>query len=133
MATILKHSKQRDAIIAMLRERYDHPTAEQLYTDLKQEYPKISLGTVYRNLALLESMGEIMKLSSAGESDRFDGNANNHYHFECTECRCVFDVPIPVQKELEAAAAKALNAKICSHSLIFRGVCENCLNLIEKD
>ena len=133
MAAVLKHSKQREAIITMLRSRYDHPTAEQLYADLKKDYPKISLGTVYRNLALLESMGEIMKVSSSGESDRFDGNADNHYHFECTECKCVFDVDMPVCTELEKTAEKALNAKVFGHSLVFYGVCENCRSILGKD
>lgn len=131
MAVLLKHSKQRDAIISMLRSRYDHPTAEQLYTDLKKKYPKISLGTVYRNLALLESMGEIMKISSSGESDRFDGNANNHYHFECKECKCVFDIDMPVQATLNETAAQAINAEIHDHSLIFYGICKSCRKFLE--
>lgn len=117
----------------MLRERYDHPTAEQLYTDLKQKYPKISLGTVYRNLALLESMGEIMKLSSSGGSDRFDGNAHTHYHFECNSCGNVFDINMPVQTELNATASQSLDAEIHGHSLMFYGVCKNCRKALKNN
>lgn len=131
LPALLKHSKQREAILSMLRSRYDHPTAEQLYTDLKKEYPKISLGTVYRNLALFESLGEIMKISTSGESDRFDGNANNHYHFECKECNCVFDIDIPLQVALNDTVAQAMNAEIYNHSLIFYGICKNCRKLLD--
>ena len=133
MSALLKHSKQREAIISMLQSRCDHPTAEQLYTDLKREYPKLSLGTVYRNLALLESMGEIKKLSSSGESDRFDGKTKNHYHFVCTECDRLFDIDMPVRTELENTASKLFPGEIHDHSLMFYGICKNCLELLGKD
>ena len=61
---MLKHSKQRDAIKNFLADRYDHPTAETVYLNIKKEFPNISLGTVYRNLSLLAEIGEIQKLSS---------------------------------------------------------------------
>lgn len=127
MAIAIKHSRQRDAIINMLRSRYDHPTAEQLYTDLKPDYPKLSLGTVYRNLSLLEDMGELIKISSTGTSERYDGNVGAHYHFACEECGSVDDVPIPVEIKLEDAAHKAIGAMVKRHSTIFYGVCKKCL------
>lgn len=127
MATAIKHSRQRDAILTMLRSRYDHPTAEQLYTDLKPDFPKLSLGTVYRNLSLLADMGEVIKISSTGTSERYDGNVGAHYHFSCEECGCVDDVPIPVELKLEEAAHKAIGAKVNKHSTVFYGICKNCL------
>ena len=127
MSTTLKHSKQRDAILSMLRSRYDLPTAEQLYTELKEEFPKLSLGTVYRNLALLESLGEIVRISADDASDRFDGNAHNHYHFACQICKRVDDVPIPVDLELDKAVHDALGAKVNKQTAIFFGVCKKCL------
>ena len=127
MATTLKHSKQRDAILAMLRSRYDHPTAEQLYTDLKGDFPKLSLGTVYRNLSLLESLGEVIKISSDGTCEHYDGNVGEHYHFACEDCGCVDDVPIPVDFEIDNIAHEATGARIKRHSTIFFGICKNCL------
>ncbi len=126
MERTLKYSRQREAILESLRSRYDHPTAEQLYIDLKAKYPKISLGTVYRNLALLESIGDIVKISTNAESDRFDGCAENHYHLACTKCGGVSDVDMPVNAGLDAIAEKYTKAEIKTHSLIFYGVCENC-------
>ena len=73
MAT-LKYSRQRESIKENLMHRRDHPTADMIYTDIRKIYPNISLGTVYRNLALLSDLGEIRKLTVDGGADRFDGN-----------------------------------------------------------
>lgn len=58
---MMKYSRQREAIKAYLMERQDHPTAEMVYMSVRETNPKISLGTVYRNLSLLVSLGEIQK------------------------------------------------------------------------
>ena len=94
MIIILKYSKQREAIKSFLVGRYDHPTAETVYLGIKQEFPNISLGTVYRNLSLLSDIGEIQKLSTGIGPDRFDGNAAPHYHFICTRCGRVLDIDL---------------------------------------
>ena len=55
--TALKHSKQRELIKAFLMTRKDHPTADVVYTNVRQQNPNISMGTVYRNLTLLADLG----------------------------------------------------------------------------
>ena len=75
---MLKRSKQRESIKKFLISRYDHPTAETVYMNIKEEFPNISLGTVYRNLSLLADIGEIQKLSTGIGPDRFDGNPKPH-------------------------------------------------------
>ena len=97
---MIKRSKQRDAIQQCLIGRYDHPTAETVYMDIKDEFPNISLGTVYRNLSLLADLGEIQKLTVSGGPDRFDGNPKPHYHFGCRSCGCVMDLDLPQQDAL---------------------------------
>lgn len=126
MERTIKYSRQREAIIENLRSRYDHPTAEQLYSDLKAKYPKISLGTVYRNLALLESMGDVVKISTNADSDRFDGNVKNHYHFACIKCGGVIDVDMPVNDKLDSMVEDLTKCDVKTHSLIFYGTCEKC-------
>ena len=91
---MLKHSKQRDAIKNFLADRYDHPTAETVYLNIKKEFPNISLGTVYRNLSLLAEIGEIQKLSTGIGPARFDGNTAPHYHFICNCCGNVLDLNV---------------------------------------
>lgn len=126
MATSVRYSKQREAIREMLVNRYDHPTAEQLYRDLRRDFPKISLGTVYRNLSLLESMGEVIKISATSESEHFDGNVDNHYHFCCTSCGAITDVELPVNENLNSMVEEITKADVKTHSLIFYGICEKC-------
>ena len=79
MAT-LKYSRQRESIKEFLTGRTDHPTADFVYENMKQIYPNISLGTVYRNLSLLADLGEIQKLSSFGGADRFDARTALYVH-----------------------------------------------------
>ena len=76
----LKYSRQRESIKLFLMNRKDHPTADMVYVNMREKFPHISLGTVYRNLSLLAEIGEITKISTEGP-DRFDANQNPHYHF----------------------------------------------------
>ena len=83
----LKYSRQREAIKNYLEGRKDHPTADMVYTAIREVYPNISLGTVYRNLTLLAKQGEISKISCGETSDRFDIRTDPHYHFICEKMR----------------------------------------------
>ena len=87
----LKYSRQRESIKRFLLSRYDHPTADTVYLHVKEEFPNISLGTVYRNLALLTDLGEIIKITTDG-ADRFDGHVDPHSHFICRKCHSLFDI-----------------------------------------
>ena len=85
--TTLKKSRQRDAIVAFLKTRKDHPTADTVYKEIRNSIPNISLGTVYRNLSLLSERGEIMRLVCDGKVDRFDADVSPHCHFICKSCK----------------------------------------------
>ena len=82
----LKYSRQRESIKACLMSRKDHPTADALYTSIREQFPNISLGTVYRNLNLLVELGEIRKLSCGDGTDHFDYDTSPHYHYVCRQC-----------------------------------------------
>lgn len=91
----MKYSRQRAAILSFLRSRRDHPTAELVYSNVKAEFPNISLGTVYRNLNQLAEAGMIAKHSFGGVGiDHFDYNTSPHYHFVCSCCSAVIDLPV---------------------------------------
>lgn len=80
----MKYSRQRAAILSFLQSRRDHPTAETVYTSVKEAFPNISLGTVYRNLNQLAEAGMIAKHSfGVLNIDHFDFNTSPHYHFVC--------------------------------------------------
>ncbi len=123
---VTKHSKQRDAIISELCRRHDHPTAEELYLALKMKMPNLSLGTVYRNLNMLSDDGTIQKISVGG-ADHFDGNAKNHYHMLCSECKRLYDVAYPVLEDIETKVHDFVDGKVTSHTITFIGVCNVCL------
>ena len=122
----LKYSRQRESIKSCLMNRCDHPTADALYTTLREQFPNISLGTVYRNLNLLVDLGEIKKIPSGDGIDHFDYDTSPQYHFVCRQCGCIRDLPMPVSETLEQEAAAFVDGTIEDHSLIFRGVCSSC-------
>lgn len=125
MAT-LKYSRQREAIKNYLVGRTDHPTADMVYTAIREVYPNISLGTVYRNLTLLAQQGEIMKISCGESSDRFDARTTAHYHFICEECGNVEDLMDLDSKMINLMGDKACDGEIHGHQLYFYGKCKCC-------
>lgn len=123
---MIKYSRQRECIKNYLADRCDHPTAETVYRDVKEDFPNISLGTVYRNLSLLAEIGEIQKISTGTGPDRFDGNSNPHYHFLCTECGNVLDLEMNNIDYINEAAGNQFKGHIEGHITYFYGKCENC-------
>lgn len=127
--TTLKRSKQRDAILAFLQTRKDHPTADTVYMNVRNEYPNISLGTVYRNLTLLSELGVIQKLNMVGTTpDRFDATAETHYHFVCNDCGSVIDLDLETMEEVNKIAGAKFDGYITSHVTYFYGQCNDCMN-----
>ena len=127
MAT-LKYSRQRESIKEYLMSTTEHPTADTVYLHVKEEFPNISLGTVYRNLNLLADLGEAIKITTPEGGDRFDGNTNPHYHVVCTSCGKVDDLHLD-QEQIEAVN-KLGNAHyagtIKTHTTLFYGNCSEC-------
>lgn len=121
---VTRKSKQRDAVIEFLKETTSHPTAYDVYEKLRIEHPNISLGTVYRNLALLAKDGDILELSASNGQSHFDGNTHPHSHFFCEKCGKIFDVfddSYPIPDSLSKFNVKTV-------SVTYYGVCEACEN-----
>lgn len=123
---MLKYSKQREAIKNYLLVHRTHPTAETVYTDLKDEFPNISLGTVYRNLSLLADIGEIQKLPIDNGADRFDGNLSPHYHAICKTCGKVDDIPLENTDFINQLAGIHYDGTVEEHRIYFYGRCSEC-------
>ena len=122
----LKYSRQRESIINFLATRKDHPTADVIYNYLRAEQPNLSLGTVYRNLALLTELGEIQKLSYGIGPDHFDGNALPHFHFVCKECGAVSDIENCIMPDIISAASENFDGHITGYDIHFYGKCPLC-------
>ncbi len=123
----LKHSRQREMIKSFLMTRKDHPTADMVYMNVRQQNPNISLGTVYRNLTLLADIGEIQRLRIGDGVDHFDADTSLHYHFVCTKCGCVEDLDMDSIEEINEAASARFDGQIDGHVTYFYGTCGNCL------
>ena len=128
-----KYSKQRELILDSLRKRKDHPTAERLYLDLKNEMPELGIATVYRNLSDLCEEGQIIKIKTLSGPDRFDGNIMPHIHFQCLECNEIQDIFLDecdndkLNEKLKEFA-KMINAEVTSSKILLKGTCEKCKN-----
>ncbi|MEE0867075.1 MAG: transcriptional repressor [Clostridia bacterium] len=88
----MRYSRQREALLNLLRSTTTHPDAHWLYSELKDEFPKLSLGTVYRNLRQLVESGDIVE-HVCGKTSRFDAATHKHFHIRCVCCNKIFDVP----------------------------------------
>ncbi len=122
----MNYSRQREALLRVLRSTRSHPTAYWVYEELRKEIPNISLGTVYRNLAKLAQNGDILKLDITSDKEHFDGFTHHHAHFVCNECGEVLDAQIPELEDLRNRTEQSLGCSIESQSLTFYGVCSEC-------
>lgn len=123
-----KQFPKRNAILNFLRESKQHPSAEAVYDRLKQDYPDLSLGTVYRNLSLFKREGLIISLGTVNGVERFDANTRPHVHFVCTCCGKVADLTeIKTPEILEKAQRVCPKAEVDGYQLTFTGICPECL------
>ena len=117
----LKYSRQRESIKASLMSRKDHPTADAVYASIREEFPNISLGTVYRNLNLLVELGEAQKLAFGDGKDHFDADTSLHYHFVCRSCGAVTDLPMEPLADIDQKAQSCTADQIEDHTVFFFG------------
>lgn len=121
----LRHSRQRDRIQEYVCSSKEHPSAEKIYLDLKEEMPSLSLGTVYRNLKQLEETGMVQKVM-AGNIERYEAAQSTHAHFICRKCGKVVDLD-SIDKEALLKLCHVGNDDIVEKaSIILEGVCAEC-------
>lgn len=119
---VKRYSRQREVISLNLKGRYDHPSADMVYDAVKEELPKISLGTVYRNLRELTQNGEAISFVVDGK-EHFDGNARPHLHICCESCGSIRD-KFQEMKEFEAYTDEEFQIE----NVIIHGICKDCQN-----
>ena len=121
----LKYSRQREYIKSCLAATNAHPTANDIYLAVKEEYPKISLGTVYRNLSLLVELGEAKRLTDTNGTDHFDAITRPHAHFVCAACQQIRDFPSILEEAAESFSA-GFAGEITDYDIYFYGKCPAC-------
>ena len=122
----MRYSKQRESIFRMVSQSKEHPTADMVYHALKDDIPKLSLGTVYRNLNQLSDAGRLKKIPLPDGSCRFDGTTRSHSHIVCSACGTVADVDLPHLDEIGAAVQQQTAYMLDSYDVVMRGHCGSC-------
>ncbi len=120
-----RNTRQRKLVLDAVCARCDHPTADDIYQDVRALDAKISRGTVYRNLNLLEETGAISTVKIPG-AVRFDRRCDGHAHVVCRGCGAVIDAPSAYDAELDRAVASQTGYEIFGHSTLFEGICPAC-------
>ena len=116
----MRNTKQRELILTIINESYDHLTTEEVYKKCKIKMPNISLGTVYRNLNNLVDENKVIRLR-LGNVDRFDAKRRKHHHFVCMKCKKIIDV------NADNLQFDTGNNKVIDYEIKFTGICEECL------
>lgn len=121
-------SEKREAIYILIRNTKTHPSAEWVYQQLKDKYPNISLGTVYRNMAMFVEQGLVVSIGTVNGRERFDADTSLHAHFICDECEAVIDLDyLPYDRELDDSVALNTGHSVKNHSVFFHGKCRKCV------
>jgi len=121
----LRNTKQLEVIWEAIKDDTSHPTADQVYARVRERFPNVSLGTVYRNLQKLVA-DEKLQVLMLGRSQHFDPLVTRHQHFICEKCGRVFDVLVDSGDEIKPAKLPHAGFKVTSHQLAFYGACKNC-------
>lgn len=118
------YSRQREAILQVLRSTDTHPTASWIYERVKEQIPNISLGTVYRNLSALTENGDILSINVGDGFEHFDGDILPHAHLHCKCCKSLIDARLKSNPVSEAAEEFGFTPE--STVCIAYGICEQC-------
>ncbi len=120
---------QRHAILEYLISSEAHPTADEIYRALEDDFPNMSVATVYNNLKVFLNTGLVKELTYGDSSSRFDFASHDHYHIICDECGKIVDFHHPGLQEVEHLASHMTGFKVNSHRLEVYGTCPECANM----
>lgn len=124
----MRKTKQREVILKVLGEHMDHPSADTIYEEVRKFLPRISLGTVYRNLEIMSESGAIMKLETGGSIKRFDPVTSPHPHFRCVKCGAIEDLPFELNETLFSGKTDdwAHGRTVQNLNIEYTGLCISC-------
>ncbi|WP_297888991.1 transcriptional repressor [Sulfurihydrogenibium sp.] len=121
-----RNTNQRKIIYEIIKSTDIHPTADWIYEKAKMYIPNISLGTVYRNLKVLQEEGLILEITD-GRQSRFDARTDRHYHFKCIKCDSIYDIDLDmlhISADLKHLTKKGF--KINQINIDMEGICPKC-------
>jgi Fur family peroxide stress response transcriptional regulator len=121
-----KHSKKRDEILSLIRSTASHPSARWVYEQLKPAFPRLSLGTVYRNIKAFREEGELVSVGVVQGEERFDGRVQPHPHFICSRCGAIIDIEGAMDETQGVSAVLAPDLDVDHRKTVFYGLCGDC-------
>ena len=123
-----KVTPQRMAIAEILANSDGHPSVETIYDRLISDFPTMSLTTVYRNVMIIKSLGEVLELGLPDGGNRYDGNKPYpHPHVICVKCHKIIDPDLSNLKDMTEEVSEETGFKILTHRMDFFGICTDCL------
>lgn len=124
-----KLTPQRIAIVKILAASKGHPSVEDIHEQIKGDFPTMSLATVYRNIVLIKSLGEVLELGFPDGSNRYDGNKPYpHPHLVCIKCNTIVDPDLESLDDMKLELESETGFEILNHRLDFFGICSSCLS-----
>jgi Fur family peroxide stress response transcriptional regulator len=121
-----KLTRQREAVLQVIREREDHPTANEIFQAARLRLPTISYATVYNSLRFLKEAGLVHEIKFGNGASRYDRETERHDHAICSDCGKLVDFDLPQAADLMQAAARKSKFKPASIHLTLRGICPDC-------
>ena len=121
-----RYTIQRSLVLEAVKEMQCHVTADEVYEKIAKKHPDISRGTVYRNLNLLSTIGEIRKVEMPSGAALYDHLCHDHYHAKCVKCGRVFDVAMEFITDLENGIKDTQGLIFTGHDIIFKCICREC-------
>jgi Fur family peroxide stress response transcriptional regulator len=117
---------QQKIVLDAMLELGDHPTVEEIYSEIHKEHPSISKTTIYRNLRQLAENEIIHQVSLLDGLERYDERTSQHYHFKCKNCGFVLDIDIEYIEGVNDSVRRAYDVQVDEHDVIFSGICQKC-------
>ena len=121
-----KRSRQRERILELLQSTGRHPTADWVYNELKEEFPNLSMGTVYRNLQILAEEGLVRVIPEPSGRKRYDADTSEHSHIRCIRCGRVGDVATASAAKIRKSTAAKTDFLMLGYRVDFVGLCPGC-------
>ena len=118
---------QRMAVLKILASSDGHPSVERIYEQVRQDFPTTSIATVYKTVALLKELGEVLELGFPDGSNRYDGSKPfPHPHVICTMCKTIIDPKLNGLTDLTKEVSQETGFWVTTHRVDFFGVCRAC-------
>ncbi|ADW20773.1 MULTISPECIES: transcriptional repressor [Thermus] len=119
-------TRQRKAVLEVVKRAHNHPDAAWIYQEVRKVVPKVSLGTIYRTLEALVEEGYLIPITKAGEATRYDANLHPHLHLVCQGCGAIVDLEVDLPDLLTPVQEAYPQLEVREVEVTYKGLCPTC-------